>query len=34
MNDNIDMFIVKMMICISKLEDEGISCLAKRKNNG
>jgi hypothetical protein len=33
MHDNIDMFIVKMMIYISKLEDEGISCSAKRKNN-
>jgi hypothetical protein len=33
MHDNIDMFIVKMMICMSKLEDKGISCSAKRKNN-
>ena len=33
MHYNIDMFIVKMIICMNKLEDEGISCSAKRKNN-
>jgi hypothetical protein len=33
MHDNIDMFIVKMMIYMSKLEGEGIQCLAKRKKN-
>jgi hypothetical protein len=33
MHDNIDMFIVKMMIYMSKLEEKGIPCSNKRKNN-
>jgi hypothetical protein len=33
MHDNIDMFIVKMMIYMSKLEGEGIPWSTKRKNN-
>lgn len=33
MHDNTYMFIVKMMIYMSKLEEEGIPCLTKKKNN-